>query len=176
LQVFFSRHSENSFDSLALKRRDKEVRCSTLCHLLTSLSNPKKLGNQLFFFFQLVDARVDFLADFIQRNVLSDLPLRTHGTDWELTNQTFFDSVAPIRIDCDAVPITWRSRINQRPNRVNRGVRCGGCRRGAPRFNDRRTALLHDWDKGLLEPRFILGHFGCRFAINSGVVKIWILR
>jgi hypothetical protein len=55
-----------------------------LSFLLTPLSNPKKLGDQLFFFFQLVDACVDSLsAEFIQRNVLSDLPCRTHGTDWE---------------------------------------------------------------------------------------------
>src|SRR5690348_9572655 len=44
----------------------------------------QKFRNQRFFFFQLVDACVDFLAaEFIQRNVLNDLPLRTYGTDWE---------------------------------------------------------------------------------------------
>jgi hypothetical protein len=42
--------------------------------------------------------------------------------------------------------------------------------------SDHRATLLHDRDKGLLEPGFILDHFNCRFAINLGVVKVGILR
>src|SRR5260221_373815 len=146
---------------------------SSICLRILS----QKLCDQPFFFFQLVDTRVNFpAAEVIQRHVLNNLPRVTHGTNRERTDQTFFDSVAPIRTDGDAVPITCRSRMYQRPNRVNCGICCGGCRGGSPGFNDRRATLLHNWNKGLLEPRFILDYFSCRFAFNFGIVKVGILR
>src|SRR5208283_842816 len=111
----------------------------------------EKVAYQRLLFEELCDGGVDlFLAEAVQRHALDDFAPSACGADRERTDEAWLDAIAAVRTDSNAVPIALRGRSHKGVHRVDNGV-CGrGSRRGSPRLDDRRPALLDGGNEDIL--------------------------
>ena len=95
--------------------------------------------------------------------------------DWVAKDNALGRAVFAIAGDCHACPIAGGCTIVPGLHMVDGGIGCAGCTARTACGNDRYATLLHDGDKGLLDPCVIVDYAGCIAAIDLGVVDIGIL-
>jgi hypothetical protein len=136
----------------------------------------QKLADEGAFFFEFVDGGVDFgAAEVVDGEALDDFEFFAVAADGEGTDEAFFDVVAAVRTNGDAVPIAGRAGFDDRANGVDDGVSSASRAGKTAGFEDRCAALLDGGNEFALEPCFVGDDLSGGAAIDFGVVEVGIL-
>src|SRR5437879_13690817 len=101
------------------------------------------------------------------------MPIVAHG---ERADEALLDSIAAIRGDTDAVPITSGSGVSDGFDAVDDRIGGTGGAAGAARLEHGGAALRHRGYKFLLQPGLVFDDFSGRAPADFGFGEIWNLR
>src|SRR3954463_13789511 len=123
------------------------------------MSSYEQILHEVALLLELRDGRRELrLRELVQRDVLHDLMTAvTLRPEWERRHETLRDAVRAIAHDGRAEPVVRGRGRDQAPHMIDERLRCGERARGTARRDDGRTALLHDRDEFVLEPRPVDG-------------------
>src|SRR6185503_7497676 len=108
--------------------------------------------------------------------VLDNFPSLAIAAHGKAEHQSLFNSIAAVRANSDAEPISGRGRSGELADGIDDGIGGAGGAGKAAGFDDGRASLLHDADEVLLEPFAVADDIRHRTVVNFRVEEIGIHR